>query len=80
LGDKLSRSKTIGQNLEIIEKIGLKVIEHFSLSSDVLWMNYYNPLIEKMKKIEKNIGQNKDLQTTITETYLEIELFRAYSD
>ena len=71
---------SVRQNVEIIEKIGLKVIHHFSLSSDTWWVNYYDPLIKRMEKIDKNIGQNKDLQIIIDETYEEIELFRTYSD
>lgn len=72
--------KSVRQNVETIEKIGLKVIDHYSLSSDIWWVNYYNPLIERIKQIQNKTVQDEDLQLVIDETHEEIELFRSFSD
>jgi ubiquinone/menaquinone biosynthesis C-methylase UbiE len=71
---------TISQNLESIEKIGYKIIDHFSLSDDTWWENYYHPLLRKIEKIQHIPTMPQDMQEVIDETYEEIEIFREFSD
>lgn len=71
---------TIEENLETIEKCGYEIIDYFPLPEDAWWEFYYDPLQERLKKLEIKYQDNPKAMESINEEWIEIDIFKKYND
>jgi len=66
------------ENTARASSAGYEVFGTHRLPSEAWWANYYNPLNERVKKV----GPSADpvMREVISETEIEIDMFRRYSD
>lgn len=70
---------TIENNLDIINSLGYKVIDHFALP-DTAWLDdYYDPLEKRLKKLRSKYKQDKEALNLIEIIQHEIDIFYKYS-
>jgi len=72
--------KTIDDNLEIINKAGYKVINHFVLPKEGWWTHYYIPIEAKLPTLKQKYKDDKEATAFLSSQELEIEMYRKYSD
>lgn len=68
--------RTIKGNLELIKKSGLHAVDHFVLSPEVWWKDFYNPLEVEIKRIRNSDGQTETMKRLLEQTEQEIEMCR----
>ena len=71
---------TIEENLKTIEKCGYEIIDYFPLPEDAWWEFYYDPLQERLKKLEIKYQDNPEAMESINEEWIEIDIFKKYND
>ncbi len=71
---------TVEENLKIIKNTGLQIVNHFPLPSEVWWINYYDPVLLRIKEIRDKYPADQDFQELIEETLEEIEIFKSFSN
>jgi ubiquinone/menaquinone biosynthesis C-methylase UbiE len=72
--------KTINGNIEIIKKVGYRVINHFILAKEGWWTHYYTPIEAKIPALKQKYKDDKEAMAVIAFHELEIEMYRKYSD
>jgi ubiquinone/menaquinone biosynthesis C-methylase UbiE len=71
---------TIKKNIEIIKKCGYHLIGNFPLPDDAWWEFYYNPLQERLDKLQTKYKDNPKGMELIKEHQLEIDLYKKYKE
>ncbi len=72
--------KNVEENIKIITSHGLDLISHFKLPESSWWNNFYIPLEKRIKKLRKKYQDDEEKLNLLDEFYLEIEIYRKYSD
>lgn len=72
--------KTIEENLQIVEKLGLNLIDHFSLPVSDWWDELYNPLKKRIEYFKKKYKSDLDILSILFQTIKEIDLYNNFSD
>ncbi|MCB0731154.1 MAG: methyltransferase domain-containing protein [Ignavibacteriae bacterium] len=72
--------RTIQENVDIINKIGLNVICHFSLPKSDWNDNFYNPLNKRIELLKKKYADDKEKQLMLNQTKHEIDLYTKFSE
>jgi ubiquinone/menaquinone biosynthesis C-methylase UbiE len=70
---------TIPANLEIIPRCGYDVLDHFPLSEDAWWEEYYHPLEDRIKQLRQKYKDEKEVLAVLYTEQEEIELYKKYS-
>jgi len=71
--------RTADEVVELIRKNGYEHIDSFTLPEDAWWDEYYIPLLERLRELEKVEPNDPGLQMLIEENEVEIEMYRKYS-
>ena len=66
-------------NLERVKKSGLNLIDYFSLPEDAWWVEYYEPLQEKVDALRKKYAKDPEALWVIEEDQIEIHMFQKYN-
>jgi len=69
-------SKNTGDKLRIIPKCGYKLLGHFSLSENVWWLKYYNPLEKKIQELRKKYMADAELLKVLDKKQRDIDTFK----
>jgi ubiquinone/menaquinone biosynthesis C-methylase UbiE len=72
--------KNVEENIKVITSHGLNLISHFKLPESSWWNNFYIPLEKKINKLRKKYQDDEEKLSLLEEFYLEIEMFRKYSE
>jgi len=72
--------KNVEENIKVITSHGLNLISHFKLPESSWWDNFYIPLENRLNKLRKKYQDDEDTLNLLDEFYLEIEMFRKYSE
>lgn len=70
---------TIENNLDIINTLGYKIVDHFTLPDSAWLGDYYNPLETKLKRLRNKYEQEKEALELIETVQHEIDIFHEYS-
>ena len=70
--------KTESENSEIIRSSGFEILGIYRLPSKAWWINYYEPLREKILSLKDS--KDSTMQAVISETEAEMEFFKEYDD
>ncbi len=73
-------NKTIKENLNIVKKVGYRVIGSFILPTESWWTNYYQPIEAKLPSLKEKYKNNAEKLQHIAYHEVEIDMFRKYSD
>ena len=73
-------NKTIKENLNIVKKVGYRVIGSFILPTESWWTNYYRPIEAKLPILKEKYHSNAEKLRHIDYHEVEIDMFRKYSD
>ena len=71
--------KTIQKNLDIIKKVGYRLVGFFILPTESWWTNYYTPILAKLPSLKEKYKNNKEKLRHIACREEEIDMFRKYS-
>ena len=71
---------SIDQNIELISNSGYTLVDHFVLSPDAWWEDYYSPLEARLAMLRKKYYEHESELELIEFVQLEIDLFRKYFD
>jgi ubiquinone/menaquinone biosynthesis C-methylase UbiE len=72
--------KTIQENLDIVKKVGYRIVGFFVLPSESWWTDYYNPILTKLPNLKEKYKDDAEKLQHISYHEVEIEMFRKYSD
>lgn len=72
--------KTIGENIEILQKTGYTVLDTFILPPEAWWEGYYNPLEQRIENLKEKYQDVPEALQILTMEEREIDLFRRYGD
>lgn len=72
--------KNVEENIKVITSHGLNLISHFKLPESSWWNNFYIPLEKRINKLRKKYQNDEEKLNMLDEFYLEIEMFRKYSE
>ncbi|GAG54547.1 unnamed protein product, partial [marine sediment metagenome] len=72
--------KNVEENINVITSHGLSLISHFKLPESSWWNNYYIPLEKRINKLRNKYQNEEEKLNMLDEFYLEIEMFRKYSE
>jgi len=68
--------KTVANKLETIPCLGYKIVHQFLLPKDVLWIEYYGPLENRIKKLREKYKNNSEVLRTLKEVQDEIDMVK----
>jgi ubiquinone/menaquinone biosynthesis C-methylase UbiE len=71
---------TIEKNIEIIRQYGYHLIGNFPLPDDAWWEFYYDPLQQRLKKLQTKYKDNPQGMELIKDHQLEIDLYKKYHE
>jgi SAM-dependent methyltransferase len=69
---------TVAENMELILKCGYKLLGQFTLPEDAWWVEYYNPLEERIKSLRRKYINDLEALAVLDNEQREIEMFRKY--
>jgi cyclopropane fatty-acyl-phospholipid synthase-like methyltransferase len=72
--------RTVQENLEIVQVVGYRQIEHFVLPSSAWWDDYYTPQEARIAMLREKYRDNVEAIRLLDESQLEMDLYRKYSD
>ncbi len=72
--------KTVDENIEIIKSCNFDLINNFHVPSIAWWNDYYDILNERVEQYKLNRDLNEEAKQVLTETEVEIKMFRKYSE
>lgn len=72
--------KTINGNLEIIKKVGYRLISRFVIPNESWWTHYYKHIEEKIPSMKLKYRDDNEALAYLASEELEINMFRKYSD
>ena len=70
---------TVKDNLEIIRRTGLRIIDHFILPARSWLDDYYDPMEQRIAELRKKYVGNTEALGTFAVCQHEIDIFREYS-
>ena len=70
--------KTVDENLKQIPGCGYDVIGHFALPEDAWWIEYYNPLGNRISKLREKYRDNPVALRELDNEQREIDMYRKY--
>lgn len=70
--------KTVSDNLDLISNCGYQLIGHFTLPEDAWWVEYYNPLEKRIKKLRKKYIDDLEGIAVMDNEQREIDLYKKY--
>jgi ubiquinone/menaquinone biosynthesis C-methylase UbiE len=68
--------KTVANKLEKIPSLGYKLIKHYSLPKDAWWIEYYEPLEKRVKKLYEKYKNNPEAFRMLEEVQKEIDMVK----
>ena len=71
---------SIEENIDLINRSGFKLIDHFELERKGHWHNYYAPLEENTFQFAHKYEGNQDADTLVESIQEEIDLYKKYPD
>jgi len=71
--------RTIQENLKVMPDCGYAVIGHFSLPEDAWWVEYYNPLEDRIRTLRKKYRDDQESLAELDKEQEEIDMYRKYS-
>ena len=72
--------KTIQGNLDIVKKVGYRLVGFFVLPSESWWTNYYDPILAKLPNLKEKYKDDEEKLQHIACREVETEMFRKYSE
>ena len=72
--------RTIQENLEIVKKVGYRIISYFVLPEKNWWENYYKPIEAKLPSLRSKHADDHEALNFLAIEQLEIDMFRKYSE
>ncbi|MBN1348446.1 class I SAM-dependent methyltransferase [candidate division KSB1 bacterium] len=72
--------KDLQENLEIIDRSGYRVLDHFILPQAAWWDGYYRPLQKRIDLLTKKYSRNEAAREVLQMHQQEIELYEKYAD
>ena len=69
---------TVEENLNIAQRCGYDVVEHFTLPESAWWDDYYHPLEQRLDLLRNEHQRDADALRIIADTQEQIDLFRTY--
>jgi ubiquinone/menaquinone biosynthesis C-methylase UbiE len=72
--------KTIQGNLDIIKKLGYRLVGFFVLPSESWWTYYYNPILAKLPSLKEKYKNDEEKLRDIAPHEVQIDMFRKYSE
>jgi SAM-dependent methyltransferase len=73
-----SEIKTVPENLKLIPACGYKIIGYFTLPEDAWWIEYYNPLEIRIKKLRKKYIDDLEALAVLDNEQREIDMYKKY--
>ena len=73
LHDQVSRME---RELKNLDNYGFKLIDSFPLPEDAWWVEYYNPLEIRIKKLRKKYENDSDAQMILEKSQREVDMFK----
>jgi len=70
--------RTVEENLELIPRCGYDIIGHFTLTEDAWWVEYYNPLEKRIRKLRKKYVDDPKALLALDKEQREINMFKKY--
>lgn len=70
--------KTVAENMEIISKHGYSLLGHFTLPEDAWWIEYYNPLEERIRNLREKYINNTEALAVLDNEQREIDMYKKY--
>jgi len=70
--------KTVPENLKLIPACGYKLIGYFTLPEDAWWIEYYNPLEIRIKKLRKKYIDDLEALAVLDNEQREIDMYKKY--
>lgn len=71
---------TVDAKLEVVEKVGLELVDHFVFPSAAWTEHYYGPMEKRVNEKVQEWQDDPEGQAVLKEATNEISLFRNYSD
>lgn len=71
---------TIAGNLELVERWGYRVIDHFVLPEEAWWRDFYDPLEIKISQMRIKYASDAKAVALLGANQAEIDLYRRHSD
>jgi SAM-dependent methyltransferase len=72
--------KSVGENIEIIERCGYELLEHFTLPESAWWDNYYNPIKERLKVLREKYRGDEEAESVFAAEEAEMRLYERYAE
>jgi hypothetical protein len=72
--------KTIQGNLDIVKKVGYRLVGFFVLPTESWWTNYYDPILAKLPSLKEKYKSDEEKLQQIARHEVETEMFRKYSE
>jgi SAM-dependent methyltransferase len=70
--------KTVPENLKLIPACGYKLIGYFTLPEDAWWIEYYNPLEIRIKKLRKKYIDDLEALAVLDNEQRGIDMYKKY--
>ena len=70
--------QTVPENRKTIVACGYRLIGHFTLPEDAWWVEYYDPLEKRVRKLRSKYAEDGEALTVLDKTQQEIDLYRRY--
>jgi SAM-dependent methyltransferase len=70
--------RDISQNLAAIPPRGYELLGHFPLPEDAWWIEYYEPLEERLPELRIKYAGNAEAQALLEDSQREIDMLRRY--
>jgi ubiquinone/menaquinone biosynthesis C-methylase UbiE len=72
--------KKIQKNLDIVKKVGYRLVGFFVLPTESWLTNYYDPISAKLPSLKEKYKNDREKLRHIASREIEIEMFRKYSE
>lgn len=70
--------KTVAGNIDIISKCGYTLLGQFTLPEDAWWIEYYNPLEERINNLRGKYINNREALAVLDNEQREIDMYKQY--
>lgn len=79
-GREYPQMKSVAENLEIVERCGYRLLDHFTLPQSAWWEQYYTPMEVRLEMLRAQNAANPEALRLLDESQAEIDLYRKFSD
>lgn len=70
--------KTVEENMELILKCGYTLLGQFTLPEDAWWIEYYNPLEERINNLREKYIDDLEALAVLENEQREIDMYKKY--